>query len=126
MNFFFHSFAVLSDFLAIVATTSQQHYEIAFEEELFAREFPTIFIDKLRFDEIVVSTKPTAADLTENFLFTQRALASPTNDPGEQKMFFHRHDGYWNGTLIRMRNVVDPSSTRYRFQLKIYNKWVCK
>lgn len=122
--FFCSSLTVLSDFLAVVATTAQQHIEIAFEEELFARELPTVFVEKLRFDEIVMSSNPTTVDLTQNFLLTQRPLASPTNDPGEQKMFFHRHDGYWNGTLIRMRTVADPKSTGYRFRLKIYNKWV--
>lgn len=118
-----HTFPVLSDLLAVVATTAHRRIEITFEEEQVAQEFQNIFIDKLRFDEITISSKPT--EFTEHFLLTQRDAASPTNDPEPHKMFFHRHDGYWNGTLLRMRETVDPNAVaEYRYQLKIYNKWV--
>lgn len=121
--FFFVSFSVLSDLLAVVATTTNRRIEITLEEEFIAQELQNLFTDKLRFDEIAFTSKPSAADFTENFLSTQRDFASPTNDPGQQKMFFQRHDGYWNGSLIRMRNVYDPmSTTEYRYQLKIYNR----
>lgn len=121
----FVSFIVLSDLLAVVATTVNRRIEIVFEEELFAREMQTILTDKLRFDEIAITPPSTGVDFTENFLLTQRDLGSPTNDFGEQKMFFQRHDGYWNGTLIRMRQIIDPQSNgEYRYHLKIYNKWV--
>lgn len=114
---------MLSDLLAIVATTKSRRIEITFEEEFFAQDLHNIFTDKLRFDEIAISAMPIIADFTENFLLTQRDLASPTDDHGEQKMFYQRHDGYWNGTLIRMCNVIDPkSNAEYRYHLKIYNK----
>lgn len=114
---------MLTDLLAVAATTTQRRFDIVLDDEIFAKELLNLFTETLRFDEIAMTPKATVVEFMDNFLSTQRDLTSPMQDTGEQKMFYHRHDGYWNGTLIRIRNVIDANATsEYRYSVKIYNR----
>lgn len=113
-----------------VATTSTIHTtEIVYdndEEENVLIDLNRLFTTKLRFESISLSRdQPPREEIAESFILTQHflnAAAATTNDSTDLTLFHCLRDGYWNGTVIRMSDIIHDENRRSHLRLKIYNK----